>query len=113
MLVSTFAHAHEMTPTYPEWKYSIYDGLLVTKMEMFNKRDDVEYYEIAILDDQWNLVPFVSSFKIIRLDYLARVKFDVYINKKDRHRAEYICSKSKIRTKTKPTISSMICSRFK
>ena len=59
MLVSSIAFAHEMTPTYPEWRYSIYSDLLVTKMEMFNKRNDVEYYEIAVFDENWNPIPFV------------------------------------------------------
>lgn len=115
MLMSNLSYAHEMTPTYPQWKQSYLNDILVTEMTMFNKRADVEYYEIAVLDQNWNPVPFVSSYKIFKLEYLNRVKFDVYIRESDRDRVEYICSKSKIRDKkgTQTTISSMICSRFK
>jgi hypothetical protein len=113
MLVPFFAHAHEMIPTYPKWKTSIYDGLLVTEMEMFNKREDVEYYEIAVFDKDWNVIPFVSSFKLFRLEYLSKVKFEVFIRKQDKVRTEYICSTSKLRNNNAPAISSMICSRFK
>ena len=112
MLISSFAYAHEMTPTYPKWKYSIYNDLLVTEMEMFNKRNDVEYYEIAVFDEDWNPIPFVSSYKVFKLEYLSRVKFEIYIRAKDRDKAEYICSRSKLKDGM-PAISSMICSRFK
>jgi len=113
ILLSRVATAHEMIPTYPKWKLSIYDGLLVTEMEMFNKREDVEYYEVAVFDDKWNPIPFVSSFKLFKLEYLSKVKFDVYIREQDRERTEYICSTSKLRNNKAPAISSMICSKFK
>ena len=113
MLVPFFAHAHEMTPTYPKWETSIYDGLLVTEMEMFNKREDVEYYEIAVFDKDWKPIPFVSSFKLFKLEYLSKVKFEVFIRSQDRVKTEYICSTSKLRNNDAPAISSMICSRFK
>ena len=112
MLVPTFVHAHEMTPTYPTWKYSYFSGLLVTEVEMFNKRADVEYYEIGVFDEDWNPIPFVSSFKVFKLEYLSRVKFEIYIREQDRARTEYICSKSKLR-EGENKISSKICSRFK
>lgn len=113
--MSKVSYAHEMTPTYPQWKQSYLDDILVTEMTMFNKRADVEYYEIAVLDENWNAVPFVSSYKIFKLEYLNRVKFEVYIRERDRDRAEYICSKSKLRDErgTQTSISSTICSRFK
>lgn len=113
LLLPSFAFAHEMTPTYPKWKTSIYSNLVVTTMEMFNKREDVEYYEIAVFDEKWNPIPFVSSFRLFKLDYLSRIKFEVYIREQDKLRAEYICSTSKLRDNSAPAISSMICSRFK
>ena len=51
-------NAHEMTPTYPKWRPSHLDNVYVTTMEMFNKRDDVEYYEIGIFDKDFKSVPF-------------------------------------------------------
>jgi len=115
LLVSFPALAHEMTPTYPKLEPSHLDNVYMVTMEMFNKRDDVEYYEIGVFDKEWNPIPFVTSYKIIRLRYLGHVSFDVYIRKQDVSRAEYICSKSKLRKdgNTKTAISSRICSRFK
>ena len=109
LFFSTISYAHEMTPTYPEWRFSSYDGLLVTEMQMFNKRVDVEYYEITVLDENMQPIPFVSSYSILRLDYLSRIKFEVYIRESDRLRAVYLCSRSK----SKSSVSSMICSKFK
>jgi hypothetical protein len=113
--ISSAVHAHEMTPTYPKWRYSFLDNLLVTEMEMFNKRADVEYYEIAVFDENWNPVPFVSSYNVYRVEYLSRVRFEIYIREQDRIKAEYICSKSKLRDdgRSKTSISSTICSRLK
>ena len=115
MLVVGSAHAHEMVPTYPTWKQSAFKDVVQTTMEMFNKRQDVEYYEIGIFDKDWKPVPFVSSYKVFQLRYLGHVQFDVYINKKDKERAVYICSKSKLRKtgETRTAISSKICSKFK
>lgn len=107
--------AHEMVPTYPKLVPSHVDGLLKTTMKMFNKRADVEYYEVGVFDKDFNPVPFVTTYNIFKLDYLGHVTFDVYIRARDKDRAEYICSKSKIRkdSTTKTAISSKICSRIK
>ena len=115
VFLSLSVSAHEMTPTYPSWKQSAFSGILQTTMEMFNKRQDVEYYEIGLFDKDWKSVPFVSSYKIFKLEYLGHVKFDIYIRKEDKGRAEYICSKSKLRKsdEVRTAISSKICSKFK
>jgi hypothetical protein len=104
-----------MVPTYPELRPSYMSDILVTDLELFNKRNDVEYYEIAIFDEFWNPVPFVTSYKILKLSYLDRIKFSVYIRNKDENRATYVCTKSRIRGESGPAtvISSMICSKFK
>ena len=62
-----------------------------TQMHLFNKRQDVEYYEVGVFDAEWNPVPFVTGYRIIRLEYLEQVKFDVYILKDDADRAEFVC----------------------
>jgi hypothetical protein len=107
--------AHEMTPTYPKLKLASVDGLYKTTMNMFNKRADVEYYEIGVFDKDFNSIPFVSSYNITKIKYLGRVKFDVYIRSSDYNKAYYICSQSKLRkdTSTRTAISSKICSKFK
>jgi hypothetical protein len=109
------AIAHEMVPTYPKLKPSHIDGVVVTTMKMFNKREDVEYYEIGVFDKDFNTVPFVTSYKVIKLPYLGHVTFDVYIRKSDETKATYICSRSKLRKEddARTAISSRICSKIK
>jgi|TARA_R110000765_G_scaffold217846_1_gene322459 hypothetical protein len=104
-----------MTPTYPKWGVSHIAGISKTTMEMFNKRADVKWYEIGVFDEDWKPIPFVTSYKVIELDYLRSVKFDVYITSENKDKAEYICSLSKLRgnNTNKPMIASKICSRFK
>jgi len=115
IVFSYSAFAHEMTPTYPKWKYAYMDDLLVTRMEIFNKRNDVEYYELGVFDKDWRPIPFVSQYAILNIPYLERVEVDVYIREIDKFNAEYICSRSKMKTEDlrSSSISSKICSRFK
>lgn len=109
------AYGHEMVPTYPRLEVSHVDGLLKTTMKMFNKRADVEYYEVGVFDKDFNPVPFVTAYNIFKLDYLSHTTFDIYIRAADRDRAVYVCSKSKLRKEdtTRTAISSKICSKFK
>lgn len=116
LLASTISIAHEMVPTYPKWKPSgLYNGVVTTTIEIFNKRADVEYYEIGVFDRDWQPLYFVADYKVIRLKYLASASIDVYISKENKDRAEYICSRSKIRKggESRTAVSSRICSRFK
>ena len=115
IVFSYSAFAHEMTPTYPKWKYAYMDDLLVTRMEIFNKRSDVEYYELGVFDKDWRPIPFVSQYTILNIQYIERVEVDVYIREIDKFNAEYICSRSKMKTEDlrSSSISSKICSRFK
>jgi hypothetical protein len=115
VLLSSSVVAHDMTPTYPEWKMSFIPSAKMTTMQMFNKRQDVQWYEIGVFDEEWNLLPFVTRYKILRVKYLSRVKFDVYISDEYLDNAEYICSTSKLRGNDnfKPIVESRICSRFK
>jgi len=109
------AQSHEMVPTYPRLEVAHIDGLLKATMKMFNKRADVEYYEVGVFDKDFNPVPFVTAYNVFKLDYLGHVTFDIYIRARDKNRAVYVCSKSKLRkdSKTKTAIASKICSKFK
>lgn len=109
------ANAHEMTPTYPKLEPSHLDGVVKSTMQMFNKREDVEFYEIAVFDSEFKPVPFVTSYNIIKIKYLGHVTFDVYIRKSDMQRATYVCSRSKLRkdAKIRTAVASTICSKFK
>ena len=110
------AEAHEMVPTYPKWEPSyLGDNLVKTTMTMFNKREEIEYYEIGVFDDNWETIPFVSQYQVLKIPYLSTVTFDVYIRRDDKYRARYVCSRSKIRKEdlTRTAVSSRICSKFK
>ena len=115
VLLSSSVVAHDMTPTFPEWKMSFIPSAKMTTMQVFNKRQDVQWYQIGVFDKEWNQLPFVSRYKILRVKYLSRVKFDVYISDEHLDKAEYICSTSKLRGEDnfKPIVESRICSRFK
>jgi hypothetical protein len=115
LLVSGLAQSHEQVPTYPKWKNGIYTGILTTRIEIFNKRSDIEYYEIGVFDANWQPVFFVADYKIIQLKYLSSASIDVYIAKENRDRVEYICSRSKVKkgNTSVPAVSSRICSRFR
>ena len=115
VLLSSSVVAHDMTPTYPEWKMSFIPSAKMTTMQIFNKREDVKWYQIGVFDKEWNSIPFVTRYKILNIKHLQRVKFDVYVNKKNSELVEYICSTSKLRGNDnfKPIVESRICSRFK
>ncbi len=117
LLVSGLAHTHEQVPTYPKWERapSIYPGVLTTTIELFNKRSDVEYYEIGVFDKEWKPVYFVADYKVVQLKYLTGTSVDIYIARENRDRAEYVCSRSKIKKDkdSRTALASKICSRFK
>jgi len=115
VLVSTSATAHEWTPTYPTLKRSYMDGLLYTKMQLFNKRKEIQYYTISVHDEEWNTIPFAASNKIISINYLAYKEIEIYIREIDKPRITYICSTSKLLKKDVITtgVSSRICSKIK
>ena len=107
--------AHDMRPTYPTWRISHVPDVKVTRMELFNKRADVEWYEIGVFDINFKPLPFVSRFRVLNIPYLTQVKFDVYVTEANSIGAEYICSISKLKANENnmPMVSSKICSRFK
>lgn len=105
--------AHEMTPTYPNLVPSYVDGLVSAKMTMFNSRKDVDYFEIGVFDGEWNPVPFAATAKILRVPHGTSKTFEVFVRHKDKNRATFICSLSKLRTDSsaRAIVSSKICSR--
>lgn len=115
-LISTSkAIAHEMVPTYPVLSPSHLDGLVKTTMTVFNKRPEVDYYEIGVFTEEWKPLPFVSNYKIFKVPYLSTVSFDIYLRNQDRYKVTYICSKSKLKkaNASRTAISSRICSKVK
>lgn len=108
------AQAHEMTPTYPTFKYSHIAGVVQTSLKIFNKRSEVEYYEIGVFDDSFKPMPFVTPYRILKIPYLSYSTFEVYIRRSDLASATYICSESKMKKSqtVRTVITSRICSKI-
>jgi len=115
LIVGGSAKAHQWLPTYPELEISGVPNVYVTSMELFNSRNDVDYYEIKVYDKDMKSVPFATPSRIVKVDYLKRKKIDVYIRKQDKDNVVYICSRSKLISKkeTIAMVSSNICSKIK
>ena len=113
--MSSFVHAHEMTPTYIEITSSHIDGVATSSVKLFNRRVDVEYYEISVFDEEWNSIPFAASNRVIQLNYLETKNIEVYFRDVDRENITYICTTSKLlkSNSTSTNISSRICSKVK
>lgn len=109
------ANAHQFTPTYPVFEPSFVDGVVGAKMELFNKRREVEYYELGVFSADWKPVSFVSQASIINIRYLETKRFTVYVRARDLPQVTYICTESRLRKEdVKDTvISSRICSKVK
>lgn len=108
-------YAHEMTPAYPKLVPSFMDGIYRTELKLFNRRRDVEYYQIQVFDRNWQPIQFAAQNRLINLKYLGQEKFDVYIRKKDMDRITFICTESKLNTDNgnSTVIASRICSRIR
>ena len=115
VLFSNPAVAHEMVPTYPVLSPSHIDGLIKTRITLFNKRPEVEYYEIGVFTQDWKPLPFVSNYKVYMVPYLSTISFDIYLRDEDKYIVTYICSQSKLRKQpsTRTAVSSRICSKVK
>ena len=59
-----------MTPAYPKLKTSYIDGVSVTKMKLFNRREEVQYYQIEVFTFDFKPVPFASTDKILSLIHI-------------------------------------------
>lgn len=114
-MIGGTSNAHQFTPTYPQFTISFMEGVLYTKMELFNKRRDAEYYELGVFDNNWDPVTFATDSKLIYARYLETKKINVYIRAEDIKKVTYICTESRIRKEetTATVISSKICSKVK
>jgi activator of HSP90 ATPase len=115
IVLSCSANAHQFLPTYPKFQNSFVEGVVYTKMELFNKRKEIVFYELGVFDGDWNSITFATESKIIRVNYLETKYINVYIKKEDLKRAVYICTESKIRKEDiqATSIASKICSKIK
>ena len=46
-VIASKSYSHEFTPTYPKLVPSYISGSSVAKMDLLNKRKDIEYYELT------------------------------------------------------------------
>jgi len=115
IVLSCSANAHQFLPTYPKFQNSFVEGVVYTKMELFNKRKEIGFYELDVFDGDWNSITFATESKIIRVNYLETKYINVYIKKEDLKRAVYICTESKIKKEDiqATSIASKICSKIK
>ena len=110
------ASAHQFTPTYPKFESSFIDGVLQTKMELFNRRQEVSYYELGVFDENWRPVTFASSeSKILRVEYLETKNIEIYVKAQDIKRVTYICTESRLfrNNPRQSLVASKICSKVK
>ena len=109
------SNAHEMTPAYPVLDSSYINGVVVAKMKLFNRREDVEYYQIEVFTEDWKPVSFATTARVLKVGYNKNKLFNVYIRFADVKRARYICTTSKVFKggNQEALVSSMICSKIK
>lgn len=116
MLLGIGAHAsaHQFTPTYPKFEYSHVDNVLQTTMQLFNRRNEVEYYEINVFDENWGPMPFATEDRIVHVPFLTYKTIHVYIRQKDLAKALYICSHSKLTKQngSATLVLTRICSKI-
>lgn len=115
--LSGYASSHQFTPTYPEWESSYSPGIVQTTMLLFNSREEINYYEIKVFDEEWNSLPFAGAgiANVMYVPYLDRKFIPIYLREKDVGLARYICSRSKILAGgvQASQVSSRICSKLK
>lgn len=114
-LMCTQVFAHQMIPTYLKLESTSARDVMMTYVDIFNKRKDVEYYEFSVYDDKWNAIDFASEERLINLQYLHKKRVVIYIRRSDSARATYVCSLSRIESSkaTATTVNSRICSKIK
>lgn len=114
ILSATSVAAHELTPTYPKLLPSIVDGLLSAKLNMFNARKDVDYYEVGVFTEDMVPIPFATVNQVIKVPTGTSYNFEIFIRKKDKNAAVYVCTISKLRSDKAQNaiISSKVCSKF-
>ncbi|MEK9896074.1 MAG: hypothetical protein VW518_06570 [Burkholderiaceae bacterium] len=114
LFAATSVSAHELTPTYPKLLPSIVDGLLSAKLNMFNARKDVDYFEIGVFTEDMVPIPFATVNQIIKVPMGTSYTFEIFIRNRDKDAAVYVCTISKLRSDKAQNaiISSKVCSKF-
>ena len=66
-LLGSGVSAHEQTPAYPKMKYSTVKDVVKFELSIFNQRERVKYYRIALFDKNFVGLPFSTRHRIIKL----------------------------------------------
>ena len=84
-------------------------------MLLVNKREDVSYYELEVLDKNSEPVAFAAQQKIVEVSFRERKSLEIYIRERDKGTAFYVCSRSKLLSgkKQASSVSSKICSKIR
>jgi hypothetical protein len=53
--IAGHVNAHQFLPTYPTFELSFVEGVVQTKMQLFNKRKEIEYYELSVYEQKARL----------------------------------------------------------
>jgi hypothetical protein len=116
LVLASSASAHELTPTYVEPEMSYMDGISKAVLTMFNRREDVRYYEIELFDSEFNNIEFAAASKILEIEYTQRKTFEVYFKSENTGGVPtFICTTSKLEkeNQTATMIESRVCSKIK
>ena len=107
------AYAHELTPTYFDLKSSHKSGVIQTDLILFNRREDVLFYEVSVFDKNWNSIPFAAIKRIVEVEYLERKNIRLFLRGQDRERIMYVCTRSLLLSGSVESsgVSSRICSK--
>lgn len=113
MVFATMGLAHEQTPAKVRFEPSIYNGIHTATIQLFNRREDVRYYVVRVLDEDMNIIEHISSQSAFELDYNVRKNIDIYVRTRDIERIEYICTESRyVNNEVESSgVRSVICSR--
>lgn len=106
------ASAHEMVPAYFNLKESPVENVYEATFKLFNRRDDVDYYQVLVYDKDWNNLPFASFDRVFKLEYLKRKEIKVYIQEKHIFDVTYVCTQSKLYKGEGAYVASRICSKI-
>jgi len=107
------AYSHEMVPAYFKLTQSPVVNVHVTSFKLFNARNDVDYYQVSVYDEDWNRVPFASFDRVFKLEHLKRKEIKVYIQEADISSVTYVCTESKLYKGKGAYVASRICSKIK
>ena len=108
LLFTNIAAAHEMTPTYFRALPSLYEKIVIVKMDIFNRRTDVSQYQFEAYDAEWNALEFASFKREVNLETGTGTNVELYFRIGVLNDLVYICSRSA--TDSGNSVSSLICS---